>query len=277
MSYGILFLRVVVGLTIGAHGAQKLFGVFGGHGLRGTGEGFRALRFRQPLTMVLLAGTAEFAGGLLLAAGLFTPFAALAVAIVMLTSIGAVHWRNGFWATNGGYEYNLLVWATAIALAATGPGRFSFDRFFAWDDNLSGVWWGVGVGIASGVVAGAVLLLGRESPEPAAVAGGGLRPTRVPIGNGNERVPSPVEIQVADANEGDELVGYLRGQGLPADLFESAGHWNVEVGSRRQDPPQLVRDLFDALQSWVPQGEGTGVVIQYRERRTYPARPRPPR
>jgi putative oxidoreductase len=267
MSYGIFFLRAVVGLTITAHGAQKLFGAFGGHGLRGTGEGFRALRFRQPIAMALLAAAAEFGGGLLLTAGLLTPFAALAIAVVMLTAIGSVHWPNGFWASGSGYEYNLVVWATAVALAATGPGRFSFDRLLGWDDNLSGLWWGVGVLAVSGIIAGAVLLLGRVPAAPA-VREPDRQPARAPIGNGDDGARSPVEIQVADAREGNDLVGYLRGQGLPANLFESAGLWNVEVASRPEDPPQLVRDLFDALESWAPQGGGTSVLIQYGERRT---------
>jgi putative oxidoreductase len=275
MSYGILFLRLVVGLIVAAHGAQKLFGAFGGHGLLGTGEGFRALRFRRPVALALAAATAEFAGGLFLAAGLFTPVAALAIAIVMLTAIGAVHYRHGFWSNDGGYEYNLLIWATAVTLAATGPGRFSFDRLFGWDDNLSGLWWGLGVVVASAVIAGTVLLLGRESPRPAAAPLGVTPSTAARAGNGNDRKRSPVEIQVANANEGNDLVGYLRRHGLPADLFESAGLWNVEVGSRREDPPQLVHDLFDALQSWAPEDGGVGVLIQYGERRTYAVRPRP--
>src|SRR5438046_10177689 len=102
MPYGILFLRLVVGTTIAAHGAQKLFGWFGGHGPRGTAGFFGGLRFRAPLLMALMAALAEFGGGLLLAAGLFTPFAALAVAVVMLNAIGTVHVRNGFWNSNGG-------------------------------------------------------------------------------------------------------------------------------------------------------------------------------
>jgi putative oxidoreductase len=77
--------------------------------------------------MALAAGLAELGGGLLLALGLLTPLAALAIAVVMLNALASVHWRNGFWNTNGGYEFTLLIWAAAIALAATGPGRFSFD------------------------------------------------------------------------------------------------------------------------------------------------------
>jgi putative oxidoreductase len=127
MSYGILFLRFVLGLTVAAHGAQKLFGSFGGHGPRGTGGFFGTIGFRAPLLLALAAGTAEFGGGVLLASGLLTPLAVLAIAVVMLNAIGSVQWRNGFWNSKGGYEFNLNLWAVVVAIAAIGPGRFSLD------------------------------------------------------------------------------------------------------------------------------------------------------
>ena len=168
MSYGILFLRVVLGLIMAAHGAQKLFGWFGGGGLRGTADGFAQLRFQAPLLMALAAGLAEFGGGLLIAAGLLTPFAALAIAVVMLNAIGTVHWPNGFWNTRGGYEFNLLIVAAAAAIAAIGPARFSFDNLTGWADNISGLWWGVGVMAISLLVSAVTLTLGRHSSaEPA--------------------------------------------------------------------------------------------------------------
>src|SRR5215207_4310665 len=115
MSYGILLLRIILGSIISAHSAQKLFGWFGGGGPRGTAGGFEQLRFRVPLLMAFAAGPAEFGGGLLIATGLLTPLAALAIAVVMLNAIGTVHWRNGFWNTAGGYEFNLLVLTAAVA------------------------------------------------------------------------------------------------------------------------------------------------------------------
>jgi putative oxidoreductase len=168
MSYGILLLRVVLGLTLAAHGAQKLFGVFGGGGPQGTAVFFRGLGFRAPLLMALAAGLAEFGGGLLLAVGLLTPLAALGIAIVQLMAIATVHWRNGFWNTKGGYEFNLLIWAAAVALAATGGGRFSADRLVGWTGELSGLWWGVAVAVGSAVIAAATLLVGRSSGASAA-------------------------------------------------------------------------------------------------------------
>jgi putative oxidoreductase len=149
MSYGILLLRIVLGSILAAHGAQKLFGWFGGGGLRGTAASFTQLRFQPPPLMALAAGLAELGGGLLMATGLLTPLAAVAIAVVMLNAIGTVHWRNGFWNTAGGYEFNLLVLAAAGAIASTGAGRFSLDALAGWDDNLSGLWWGVGVLVAA--------------------------------------------------------------------------------------------------------------------------------
>ncbi|HEY3543111.1 MAG TPA: DoxX family protein [Gaiellaceae bacterium] len=168
MAYGILFLRVIVGLLLFAHGAQKLFGWFGGHGPRGTAGFFGSLGFKRQhaLPMALMAGLSE-ASGLLFALGFLTPFAALAIASVMVVAVGTVHWRNGLWVTNGGYEFNLVLWAVAIAVAAGGPGRFSLDSAFGWVDNLSGVWWGVGVLVVS-LLGGAVVLALREKQPPAA-------------------------------------------------------------------------------------------------------------
>jgi putative oxidoreductase len=145
MSYGILLLRVVFGLALAAHGSQKLFGSFGGHGLRGTAGFFGQLGFRAPLAMAALAGLAEFGGGVLFALGLATPLAAFAIAVVMLNAIAAVHWEKGFWNSKGGYEMNLFVLATAVAVVAAGPGRFSLDSWLGWAGDVSGLWWGVGV------------------------------------------------------------------------------------------------------------------------------------
>jgi len=135
-----------------AHGSQKLFGWFGGSGLRATGGFFGNLGFRAPVLLALLAGLGEV-GGLAFAAGFLTPLAAFGIAVVMVTAIGSVHWSKGFFNGNGGYEFNLLLLGVALAVSGTGPGRFSLDRAFGWDDNLSGAWWIV-------VVAAATALMG---------------------------------------------------------------------------------------------------------------------
>jgi len=162
MSYGLLLLRVVLGLTMSAHGAQKLFGRFGGFGIRGTGGFFGNFGFRAPVLTAFAAGLAEFGGGLSLATGLLTPLGALAITIVMLNAISLVHWPNGFFNSNGGYEFNLLIVSAAVAIAATGPGRFAIDHAIGWDDNISGLWWGVGVVGAALVVTFLTLTVGRR-------------------------------------------------------------------------------------------------------------------
>src|SRR5919198_4046928 len=144
MAYGLLLLRVVAGGTIFAHGAQKLFGWWGGGGLRGTAGFFENVGFRPPLLLALFAGLGE-AGGLAFAAGFLTPLAALGMAIVMLNAIIVVHRPKGFFNTNGGLEFPLLLGTVAVSVAALGPGRFSVDRAIGWDDNISGAWWALGV------------------------------------------------------------------------------------------------------------------------------------
>jgi putative oxidoreductase len=165
MSYGILLLRVVCGLTFAGHGLQKLFGWFGGPGLTGAAGFFGGLGFRATRAMALLAALAE-TSGLLFALGLLTPLAAFAMVVVMVTAVGTVHWSKGFWNGAGGYEFNLLMATVPVAVAITGPGRFSLDRALHVDDDWSGLWWGLGV-VAAAVVAAAInLTLLRSAPAP---------------------------------------------------------------------------------------------------------------
>ena len=161
MSYGLLLLRLVVGGTMFSHGAQKLFGWFGGGGPRGTAGFMGQLGFRAPLAMALSAGLGE-AGGLVFAAGFLTPLAALGIAVVMINAITLVHWSKGFFNGNGGFEFPLTLLTVAVAVAAIGPGRFSLDHAFGWDDNLSGVWWGVGALGAALVISFVTLAVFRK-------------------------------------------------------------------------------------------------------------------
>jgi putative oxidoreductase len=164
MSYGLLLLRVVLGATMFAHGAQKLFGWFGGPGRSGAAGFFGSLGFRAPALMAVVAGLSE-AAGLLFAIGFVTPFAALAMTIVMVVAVATVHWTKGFFNGGGGYEFNLLIATVAVAVAATGPGRFSVDRALHWDDNLAGAWWGLAVAVAALVAAGVTLTVLRTRPQ----------------------------------------------------------------------------------------------------------------
>ena len=170
MAYGLLLLRLVAGGTMFGHGAQKLFGWFGGGGIRGTAGFFGSVGFRAPVVMAVLAALGE-AGGLLFAAGFLTPLASLGLAVVMLTAIGVVHWPKGFWNSAGGYEFNLLLLTVAVAVAATGPGRFSVDRAIGWDDNISGAWWALGVAAAAAAISFlTVNLFRRQQVQAAATA-----------------------------------------------------------------------------------------------------------
>ena len=161
MSYGILLLRVVVGLAFVGHGTQKLFGWFGGYGPKGTGGFFTSQGYRAGVLMAVAAGLSEAGGGALLALGFATPLAATALAIVMINAIGSVTFKRGFML---GSELEIAYLIIAVSLAATGPGRFSIDRAIGWDDNISGVWWGIAALGAALVVSFLTLTLGRTRP-----------------------------------------------------------------------------------------------------------------
>ncbi|MFI9329781.1 DoxX family protein [Kitasatospora sp. NPDC052868] len=124
---GLLLLRLVLGLTMAAHGSQKLFGWFGGGGIDGTGQFFTMSGYPAGDAMAVVAGLTETLGGLALAVGLLTPLAAAAIVGTMVNAI-AVTWGGGFFAPKGS-EYELLLTAGAAALALTGPGRYAVDRF----------------------------------------------------------------------------------------------------------------------------------------------------
>ena len=123
-----LALRVPVGLIFAAHGAQKLFGWFGGYGLEGTGQFFGSIGLNPGYLMALLAGAAEFFGGLALIVGLLVRPAAAALGFTMLVAIFSVHFSKGFFMSSGGYEYALALLAASLSLLFSGAGRLSVDR-----------------------------------------------------------------------------------------------------------------------------------------------------
>ena len=112
MDVGLLLLRLTLGLTFAAHGAQKLFGWFGGPGLGAVGQFFEMLGFAPGRRYALMAGLAETGGGLLLALGLLTPVGAALVFGVMLVAAVTVHIEKGFFAQNGGMN---SPWSWALA------------------------------------------------------------------------------------------------------------------------------------------------------------------
>lgn len=165
MEAGLLLIRVMLGGIMAAHGAQKLGRWFGGHGLAGTASWLESMGFRRARVHAAVNGLAEFGGGALLGLGLLTPLGAAAVAGVMFVAIATVHWKKGFFNTSGGYEFNLLIVAAALALAFTGPGEISIDHLAGW--SLAGPEWGLAaLGIAA-VAAGSVLALRKRPPAQA--------------------------------------------------------------------------------------------------------------
>ena len=151
MEIGFLVLRLIVGLGFAAHGAQKLFGAFGGHGIEGTAGFFEQLGLRPGRRHAWAAGMAEFLGGLLIALGLVTPFAAAALIAVMTAAVLTVHLPNGFFIMSNGYEYNLVLAAVVFALAGVGAGDWSLDNVFGLD--LAGTAWALGA-LGAGILGG---------------------------------------------------------------------------------------------------------------------------
>lgn len=165
VSLGLLLARLVLGLLMAAHGAQKLFGWFGGHGLAGTGGYFEQLGFRPGRAFALAAGLAEFGGGLLVALGFLGPVGPALVVSVMLVAALTVHRSGGLFAMTNGVEVPLLYSAGAIALALTGPGAYSLDALLGLH-SLSTPAVALAA-LAVGLIGGAANLLTRRVPASA--------------------------------------------------------------------------------------------------------------
>lgn len=151
---GLLVLRAGVGGVLIAHGCQKLFGWFGGHGLTATAGAFESMGFRPGRQSALAAGLGEAGGGALIALGLATPVAGAAAAGTMIAA-SAVHAPAGFFAQQGGYEYSALLSVSTAALALTGPGGWSLDRTLGY--RLNRPWMAITALLLSSVGAAAVL------------------------------------------------------------------------------------------------------------------------
>jgi len=149
MKLGRFAARTIVGGLFIGHGTQKLFGWFGGGGMEGTTAGFESIGLRPGRRTAAAAGLSEAVGGALLAAGLFVPLAAASLIGTMITAIRTVHWKNGVWVTNGGFEYNLVLIAAVLALTEVGPGKLSLDA--ALGQERSGPKWALAA-LATGVV-----------------------------------------------------------------------------------------------------------------------------
>jgi putative oxidoreductase len=162
----ISILRAVMGLLFMGHGLQKLAGWFGGHGLEGTGQFFESLGLRPGKRHAISAGTAETAGGAMLALGFLTPLSAAMLTATMATAVKTVHIDKGPWVAEGGWEYNAVLVAALLAITEAGPGRASLDHKLGID--LSGPVWAIAA-LAAGA-GGAAAMLSSVEEEPQTVA-----------------------------------------------------------------------------------------------------------
>jgi len=149
MNTALLIARLFIGLGIAAHGAQKLFGWFGGYGLRNTGEFMAKLGWRQGRFFATAASLAETTGGVLVALGFLWPLGPALMILMMLTATLTVHIGNGFFADTKGVELPMLYAMGALILAFTGPGVYSLDRLLGldWFYSARNAWIAIGIAV----------------------------------------------------------------------------------------------------------------------------------
>lgn len=130
-NYSALSLRIPIGIIFMAHGAQKLFAWFGGYGLEGTAGWMESIGLAPGFLMAVLAGSGEFFGGLFILLGLLTRPAAAVLAITMIVAIFSVHFSNGLFMSNNGYEFALALLAASVSLVTAGSGKLAVDNYLA--------------------------------------------------------------------------------------------------------------------------------------------------
>lgn len=162
VDLALLIIRLVVGLTVAAHGAQKMFGWFGGPGLKGLAGWLGSIRLRPAGLWAFLAAASELGGGLLMALGLFGPVGALGVIAAMAVATIAAHWGK-FFITQGGMEYTLLLILVSLAIVISGPGAYSLDALL----NLSFPEPLTSLGGLVLVIVGVALTFGTRAPATA--------------------------------------------------------------------------------------------------------------
>jgi putative oxidoreductase len=177
MNTALVVLRLVVGVLFVGHGLQKLVPpkysprLLRAFGLQATADRFDGLGVRPALPAALLAGTAELVGGFSIAAGLLTPLGTLLITAVMTTAIVTVHFANGIWNADGGFEFNLTLVACAYVVSALGPGSHSLDNAFDVG-NWAGVHWSMstagraGIVVAIGAVCGLLPVIAAAMTRP---------------------------------------------------------------------------------------------------------------
>lgn len=161
IDLALLVLRLVIGLVVAAHGAQKLFGWFEGPGLKGFGGWMGSIGLKPAGLWAILGALGEFGGGLLLAAGLLNPIGALGIIGAMATAIMLAHWSKGFWGQKGGYEFPLVLLLVSFVLGLAGPGAYSLDAALGIVLPTPLIFWGGLVGVV--LVVGYAITLTRRS------------------------------------------------------------------------------------------------------------------
>ena len=171
---GLLALRLVAGGLMAGHGAQKLFGWFGGYGPEGTGGWLESLGLKPGKEWALVAGASEFGSGVLTALGLASPLGPVGMLAPMAIATGKVHWNKPIWVSEGGAELPLINMAVGVGLALAGPGRYSLDRALGLRVPAA-----LGVLAAAGVAAGVAVTMRQQGPpaqsQQAEVAGAELQ------------------------------------------------------------------------------------------------------
>ncbi|HEY4954748.1 MAG TPA: DoxX family protein [Gemmatimonadaceae bacterium] len=165
MDIALLIARLFLGLGLAAHGAQKLFGWFGGGGVNKTGEFFVKLGWNQGRFFAAGAGLGEFGGGVLVALGFLGPVGPALMILVMLVAALTVHIHNGLFQTSSGWEMPMLYAAGALLLAFTGSGAYSLDHFLGLDWYASSRWsW---MAVAAAVILALINVMLRRAPKAA--------------------------------------------------------------------------------------------------------------
>jgi putative oxidoreductase len=160
LSVGLLVVRLVVGLLMAAHGSQKLFGWFGGHGIAGTGMFLESIGFRPGRLFAGVAASTEVVSGLLIALGFLGPVGPALMLSVMIVAAVSVHWKNGLFAASNGIELALFYGTVAFGLALIGSGSYSLDALLGLQSLYTPTW--AFVALAIGVLGGVGNLLARR-------------------------------------------------------------------------------------------------------------------